>query len=171
MSMLPRKIQELCDKYGQTEIVLNVQRVHTDQPEEKEDPSYGACVIVRTREGEYVLLRHSYDLPGIDTNDWTIPGGKVEANESFEEAAVREVLEETGMSVKIVGLYKIFHHVHVSDDDKESEWYLPVFLGEVISESRNHESPEILEVKKFKRLPENFAGELGKHYKDLIQDT
>ncbi len=37
MRMLPRKIQELCDKYGQTEIVLNVQRVHTDQPEEKED--------------------------------------------------------------------------------------------------------------------------------------
>jgi len=169
--MLPKKIQELCDKYGQIEIVRNVQIVPTNQHRAREEPSYGVCVIVRTREGEFVLIRHSYDLPGISMNDWTIPGGKVKENEAFEEAAVREVLEETGMNVKIVGLYKMFHQVHVSNGDNESEWYIPVFFGEVVSETRNHESPEILEVKKFKKLPENFAGELGKHYKDLMQAT
>lgn len=169
--MLPKKIQELRDKYGQIEIVRNVQRVPTNQPRAEEEPSYGVCVIVRTREGEYVLVRHSYDLPGISMNDWTIPGGKVETNESFEEAAAREVLEETGIGVKIVGMYKMFHHVHVSDGDYKSEWYIPVFLGEVVSESIDHKSPEILEVKKFKRLPENFAGELRKHYEDLAQTT
>jgi len=30
---------------------------------------------------------------------WTMPGGKLEFGESFEEASVREVLEETGLKV------------------------------------------------------------------------
>ncbi len=39
---------------------------------------------------------------------WNLPGGHVEAGESFVYAAVREVLEETGLKVKlksIVGVY------------------------------------------------------------------
>src|SRR5215470_18325214 len=33
--------------------------------------------------------------------DWTLPRGKVKDGESFQEAAVREVLEETGCSCRI----------------------------------------------------------------------
>ncbi|HLY92401.1 MAG TPA: NUDIX domain-containing protein, partial [Candidatus Angelobacter sp.] len=32
--------------------------------------------------------------------DWTLPRGKVKDGESFQEAAVREVLEETGCSCR-----------------------------------------------------------------------
>lgn len=41
-------------------------------------------------------------------DQWVIPGGKMEGNESIEETAIREEKEETGLDislVRIVGAY------------------------------------------------------------------
>ncbi len=38
---------------------------------------------------------------------WTLPGGGVEFNETYIQAAEREVFEETGLSVQINGLWRI----------------------------------------------------------------
>jgi 8-oxo-dGTP diphosphatase len=46
--------------------------------------------------GPEVLLVHR---PRYD--DWSLPKGKLDPGESFEEAARREVLEETGVSVEL----------------------------------------------------------------------
>ena len=40
---------------------------------------------------------------------WSIPGGRVEAGESLHEAAVREVLEETGIPVRLDGVLRVEH--------------------------------------------------------------
>jgi 8-oxo-dGTP diphosphatase len=42
-----------------------------------------------------VVHRPNYD-------DWTLPKGKLDAGETFEEAALREVWEETGLRCEIV---------------------------------------------------------------------
>lgn len=39
---------------------------------------------------------------------WSLPGGKMEAGESIDQAAIREVKEETGLDIRlkrVVGLY------------------------------------------------------------------
>ncbi len=53
-------------------------------------------VVVREADGEVQLLlvhRPRYD-------DWSFPKGKLDAGESFEQAALREVLEETALSCR-----------------------------------------------------------------------
>jgi 8-oxo-(d)GTP phosphatase len=51
-----------------------------------------AAGVVVFRPGKQVLLVHR---PRYD--DWTLPKGKLDPPESFEQAAVREVQEETGL--------------------------------------------------------------------------
>ena len=168
MVKLPIKIQKLITRYGNCEIIQVIQNVPSNQQTTIGEPLFGVGVFAMTTDGEYVLLRHSYDLPGLTTSDWTFPGGKLEENETFEDAAIRETFEETGITIKITGLYKIFHHIHVSNGIKEAEWFMPVFFSDVISEMQNHLSSEVLWKKKFKELPENFGGVFRKHYEDLM---
>jgi len=52
--------------------------------------------VVLDPEGRVALVhRPRYD-------DWTLPKGKLDRGESFEDAAVREVEEETGMRCRLV---------------------------------------------------------------------
>jgi 8-oxo-dGTP pyrophosphatase MutT (NUDIX family) len=52
--------------------------------------------VVLDGDGRVVLVhRPKYD-------DWSLPKGKLAAGESFEEAAVREVEEETGLRCRLI---------------------------------------------------------------------
>ena len=53
------------------------------------------------RAGE-VLLGSRARAPFVDV--YTLPGGLVQIGETLEEAALRELLEETGVSARIIGL-------------------------------------------------------------------
>ena len=68
-------------------------------------------------------------LVGLSTNDgdrknrWCFPGGHIETGETPEEAAVREVKEESGVKCKAFGRYfyhdledVVFVHCKASDD-------------------------------------------------------
>lgn len=49
-----------------------------------------------------------------DNGLWAIPGGAQDFGESISDTAVRETLEETGISIRVVGLVGIYtnpHHV------------------------------------------------------------
>ena len=77
----------------------------------------GCNAIVVNREGKVLLVRHSYQ----SSHKWMLPGGGIGRGESPEQAAVREVAEETGcrivdahcFAVETVPLWGARNHIHL----------------------------------------------------------
>lgn len=57
-----------------------------------------AAAVITRADGSLLLVRRG-KAPQRDR--WTVPGGSVEAGETLEQAAAREVFEETGARVRI----------------------------------------------------------------------
>lgn len=57
--------------------------------------------IIRNEKGEFLLLRRS-ENSRTNPGKWDLPGGKVNQAESLKEGVVREVWEETGISISPV---------------------------------------------------------------------
>lgn len=63
----------------------------------------GAAAAIFDEDGRILLVRHSYGRL-----NWELPGGVAESGESPEQTAVREVAEETGLTVvpeRVTGIY------------------------------------------------------------------
>jgi 8-oxo-dGTP pyrophosphatase MutT (NUDIX family) len=62
----------------------------------------GVAVVVRG-DGRTILLERRSDCGW-----WGMPGGRVEPGESVEQAALREVREETGLVVQVTGFVGLY---------------------------------------------------------------
>jgi 8-oxo-dGTP diphosphatase len=64
--------------------------------------------------GEEVLLVRRGQEPALGV--WSLPGGLVELGETLEKALRRELLEEVGISVKILGITAVLERVYRDQD-------------------------------------------------------
>jgi 8-oxo-dGTP diphosphatase len=60
-----------------------------------------AGAVIRDDEGRLLMVQRGHE-PARGT--WSLPGGRVESGETLEQAAAREVLEETGLVVCVGAL-------------------------------------------------------------------
>jgi ADP-ribose pyrophosphatase YjhB (NUDIX family) len=59
-------------------------------------------------EGKVVLIRRTHEpLQG----QWSLPGGMVEIGETLEAALMREMAEETGLTVKVGPVIEVFDRI------------------------------------------------------------
>jgi 8-oxo-dGTP diphosphatase len=63
----------------------------------------GVSGVIFDEEGRVLLLRHRYWRPG----SWGLPGGYARRGEKLEETLCREVKEETGLDVQVVGFLRL----------------------------------------------------------------
>jgi ADP-ribose pyrophosphatase YjhB (NUDIX family) len=61
-----------------------------------------ASAVVTNPEGEILLQRRA------DNDLWALPGGTMDLGERIAETVVREVREETGLSVEVTGIVGIY---------------------------------------------------------------
>jgi len=66
---------------------------------EKQFPRIGSAVIVAQEDRVLLGVRGKEPNRG----KWVLPGGKIEPFESVEEAAKREIREETGLEIELAG--------------------------------------------------------------------
>jgi 8-oxo-dGTP diphosphatase len=72
-----------------------------------ERPIVGVGGVV-IEEGQALLIRRgSEPLLG----EWSIPGGTLELGETLEAGVARELLEETGLEVRVLGLIEVFDRI------------------------------------------------------------
>ncbi|MGB7280956.1 MAG: NUDIX hydrolase [Candidatus Acidiferrum sp.] len=80
-------------------------------------PVVGVGGIVIENGRALLIRRGSEPLRG----EWSIPGGTLELGESLQQGVARELLEETGLEVRILELIEVFDRIFPGDGSRPAE--------------------------------------------------
>ena len=128
-------IHELRKEIGHRKIILN---------------SAGALII---RDHQILLQRRT------DNGKWGLIGGLLEMNETYEEAALREIREETGLEAELTGFLGIFHNHHMVWSNCDEAHVISAIYTARINSGQPRVDEESYELKFFNpdEMPELFA--------------
>ncbi len=103
-----------------------------------------ACSALIERGGEYLLARRR------DIGLWNLPGGGMEASETVEDGLAREVMEEIGVTIRVVRLVGVYSKPQKNE-------IVMTFLCKLASDQEPGTSDEVSEVGWFRpdRLPDD----------------
>jgi len=79
----------------------------TPKREYPDQPIVGVGGVVIDAGRALLILRGSPPLE----NQWSIPGGMLELGETLEQGVRRELAEETGLDVNVIGLIEVFERI------------------------------------------------------------
>ena len=83
----------------------------TSSREYPERPVVGIGGVLIDRGRTLLIRRGSEPLRG----EWSIPGGTLEIGESLQQGVARELLEETGIEVRVLELIEVFDRIYLED--------------------------------------------------------
>jgi 8-oxo-dGTP diphosphatase len=99
------------------------------QREFPEAPLVGVGAVV-VEEGRVLLVRRGTEpLKG----HWSLPGGLLELGESLADGVVREVREETGLTVEPIELIELLDRIHLEGERVKYHYAIADYLCRVTS--------------------------------------
>ena len=118
------------------------------------------CVVINEKEEVLLILREDFRI-------WTLPGGGLETNETWEQAAVRETLEETGYEVMITQYVGEYWRPQLSNGEGDLRH---VFIARMTNEVQSHHDKESVEVRWFPvaGLPKRMNRFVQEHLQDAL---
>ena len=85
------------------------------------------CLI--ERDGKFLLVRLAYAHRG-----WTLPGGRVDRGETFEQGAARELVEETGITVPKLEFIREYQSQAEGKQDTVQCFYGQSTCGDILTD-------------------------------------
>jgi len=145
---------DLCAQYGEFVEFTRHRRVQRPRfrtvAEDARDHGapFGAHSRAYRSSGELLLVRHE------GVGKWVLPGGELDPGESFTEAALRELHEESGIEARIEGL-GMLGRLEFYCENNNTWGVLPVFEASAETTDIDVQDPdgEISEARWFDELP------------------
>ena len=88
----------------------------------------GGCLILNDK-NEVLLMKRSGTVRN-ESGWWSKPGGGIDFGETVEESMIREMKEELGIEVEIIGYLP---HTNHFTKDKKQHWVALNFVAKIIS--------------------------------------
>ena len=87
--------------------------------------------IIKNSDGEILIVKR-HPKSRTDPDTWELPGGKVDEGESFDDALVREIKEETNLDCKVGDLAIAIQHDYPYNRTVQMIMYLDDVEGELM---------------------------------------
>ena len=124
----------------------------------------GVAAVIWNDRGEILLIRRA---KAPRKGEWSLPGGKVEFGETLIEAVRREALEETGLTIEVLGLVDVVESVREVAAGSPDGHYVLIDFGTKVTSGTARAGSDALDARWFS-LAEIAASELWSEMQRII---
>ena len=120
------------------------------------------CILVNKEQKEIALV--------VQNGEYSFPKGHLEVNETIQECAIRETIEETGHDVKIIKKLKSIKYKSPEDIIYENHYFLGIDNG-ITNKKIDSKDRKITEWYKVEEISEKLSYQYLKKYWQEIRNT
>ncbi len=117
-------VSKLCKAFLSDQVDIYPRRIKT-----KKVPTYHIAAGIVREKGKVLITRRK--LKGLLGGLWEFPGGKLDENEDANAACIRELKEETGITVQIESHLTTIHHAYTHFKIKMDIFYCKYITGSI----------------------------------------